>query len=290
MMNNKQWKQELLELKLLKEQKKIIKERVFEQQYIARKKTFNCPVIIAPAFILLLAFCVLLIFTDSSSGTRIHQASLQPSNLPETDHSKYLQLHMRLSLAISIGIIINGFMAILIVMKTKRWQQTIIQKIRKIIIKSRYILTFLVSFLLYSFTVIASLVILSEQVKIIMIYLLVIVFAYLSILFGARNIVKKAYCPHCQHEFSRKEKRKLMMYFKMELRCHQCNGKLYYGKKTSQASGIITCIMSALLIIPVNFGVPFWVTFTCGVSMYAAVIYFLLPLFLQLEGEEKPLF
>ncbi|WP_274307372.1 hypothetical protein [Solibacillus daqui] len=289
-MNKKQWKQELLKLKLSKEQKKNMKERVFDQQYITRKKTFNWPVIIAPAFILLLAFCVLLIFTDLASGTRIHQASKSPGGLSDIDHSKYFQLKMRLSLAISIGIIINGFMTILIVMKTKRWQQTTVRKIRKIIIKLRYILMFLVPFLIYSFAVIASLVILSEQVKIIMIYLLITVFAYLSVLFGARNIVKKVYCPHCQHEFLSKEKRKLMMYFKMDLRCHQCNGKLYYAKQTRQASGIITLIMSALLIIPVNFGVPFGVAFTCGISMYAAVTYFLLPLYLQLEGEEKPLF
>ena len=289
-MNNKQWQQELQELKLTAEQKQNLKKHVFEQQSLSPKKVYNWPFIIAPTFVVLLVFCVLLIVTDSTGEMLIQQAS-QPSNtLSETDHSKYFQLHTRLSLAISIGILLNGFMGLLIVMKTKRWQQTFVQKLRKALYKLRFVLILLASCFLYSFTVIASLVFVSEQAKIIVIYLLVILLVYLCVLFAARNQSAHVCCPHCQHEFSRKEKRKLMMHFKIDRHCHKCGGKLFYSKRTRQVSGIMSGIMSALLILPSNFGIPFGFVIICGILMCITILYVLLPLFLELEGEEKPLF
>lgn len=283
------WKQELQELKLTPEQKQNLKKHVLEQQSMSPKKGFHWPVIIAPTFVLLLAFCVLLFVTDSPNGT-MHQASQPPNDRIETDHSNYFKLHMRLSLAISVGILVNGFMAMLIVMKTKRWQQPFIQKLRNIFYKGRYMLTFLAPFLLYSFAVISFEVIASEQAKISVVYLLVILFVFLCMLFAARNIVKTVCCPHCQHELSAKEKRKLIMQFKLDRSCRECGGKLFYTKRTRQASGISSGVMSALLILPSNFGVPFWLTITCSILISITIMVVLLPLFLELEGEEKPLF
>lgn len=283
------WKQELQELKFTTEQKKHLKKHVLQQQSIKPKKGFHWPVIIAPAFVLLLAFCVLLLVTDSP-GTNMHQASQPPNAGVETDHSNYFRFHMRLSLAISIGILLNGFMTILIVMKTKRWQQLSIQKLRKVFYKLRYGLTFITPFLLYGFAVISLSVLESEQEKISVIYLLVILFIFLCMLFSARNSVKNVNCPHCQHEFSRKEKRKLMMGFKLDRRCQQCGGKLFYAKRTRQVSGISSGVMSALLIFPWNLGVPFWLVFICGILMSIIIMVVIPVLFLEVEGEDKPLF
>lgn len=283
------WKQELQELKLTTEQKQNLKKQVLQQQSMSPKKGLHWPVIVAPAFVLLLAFCVLLLVTDSPVGT-LHQASQLPNDRLETDHTDYFKLHMRLSLAISIGILINGFIALLIVMKTKRWQQPGIQRLRTIIYKLRYVLVFAVPFLLYSFAVISFEVIESEQAKINTIYLLVLLFVFLCTLFAARNIVKTVCCPHCQHEFSAKEKRKFMMQFKLDRSCHECGGKLFYTKRTRQVSGISSCLMSAMLISPSNFGVPFWMIIICGILNSVTIMVVLLPLFLELEGEEKPLF
>ena len=220
----------------------------------------------------------------------MHQASQLPNDRLETDHADYFKLHMRLSLAISIGILINSFMALLIVMKTKRWQQPGIQRLRAIIYKLRYVLVFAVPFLLYVFAVSSSVVFTSEQAKINVIYLFVLLFVFLCTLFAARNIVKTVCCPHCQHEFSTKEKRKFMMQFKLDRNCSECGGKLFYAKRTRQASGIISGVMSALLIIPTNFGVPLWLIFTIGILMSVLIIVVVPPLFLEVEGEEKPLF
>lgn len=283
------WQQELQEMKFTSEQKQKLKKQVLEQQGASPKKGFYWPVIITPAFVLLLAFCVLLLVTDSPNGT-IHQASQPPNDGFETDHSNYFKLHMRLSLAISIGILVNSFMAILIVLKTKRWQQPVIRKLRKVFFKMRYVLTFMAPFLLYSFAGISFEVIASEQAKIIAIYLLVLFFVFLCILFAARNIVKIVCCPHCQHEFSAKGKRKFMMQFKLERSCHYCGGKLFLRKSTRQASGIISGLTSTLIILTSNFGVPFWLTITCSIIMSVTMMTVLLPLFLELEGEEKPLF
>ncbi|MER1956505.1 MAG: TIGR04104 family putative zinc finger protein [Solibacillus sp.] len=283
------WKQELQELKLTTEKKQNLKKQMVQQPSISPKKGFYWPVIIAPAIVLLLAFCVLLLVTDSPNGT-MHQASQPPNDRIETDHSNYFKLHMRLSLAISVGILVNSFMAILIVMKTKRWQQPVIQKLRNVFYKLRYVFTFLAPLLLYSFAVISFEIFTSEQAKINVIYLFVLLFVFLCMIFAARNNMEKVCCPHCQHEFSAKEKRKLMMQFKLDRNCHKCGGKLFYTKRTRQASGIISGVMSALLILPSNFGVSLWLALTCGISMSVTIMVVLLPLFLELEGEEKPLF
>lgn len=283
------WQQELQNLKLTTEQKQNLKKQMAHQPSSSPKKGVHWPVVIAPAFVLLLAFCVLLVVTDSSDGT-MHQASQLPNDRLQTDHADYFDLHMRLSLAISIGIVGNGFMTILIVLKTKRWQQPGIQRLRAIIYKLRYVLVCALPFLLYAFAVSSSVVFGSEQAKVNVVYLFVLLFVFLCILFAARNRVESVCCPHCQHELSMREKRKLIMQFKLDRNCQECGGKLFFGKRTRQASGVTSGVMSAMLILPSNFGVSLWLVFPCGILMVAVILAVLLPLFLELEGEEKPLF
>lgn len=282
------WQHELQELKLTAEQKQQMKQAMQAQKPI-KTVSRNWTWMVVPAFIIVLAFCSMLLFTDTPSDLQQHAAQLQ-TKLDEPNHEKYILLHMSLNFVISILIVSNIVLFMLTIVKTKRWQGRRIHQIRRNIIKTRYFhLLYAIVFLILN-TVALSSVNLSVQTKSIIIYTCLLLVTYILILWSARNQKEHVDCPHCQHRYVASEKRKLVMRFTLELRCKECDGKLYHAKKTRQASGVITFIMMAFILLPSNFGIPFWYVCTVGFGSYFIIIYYLFPLFLELEGEEKPLF
>lgn len=289
-MNNEQWKQELQGLKLTTQQKQRMKRKVQGKNFKRDVKSCSWSWLVAPSFVGLLGFCVLLFFTDAPISQMQQQASLPPNILEQADHTNYFKIHTRLNLVIGILILLNGFIAMLTIVRTKRWQGSRINKVRQNIIKRRYILLFLACSYLYSVVVALYEFQVSEQIKGIMIYVCLQSIVLLLILYSARNQADKVCCPHCQHELSKKEKRKLMTRLTIQIHCQSCGGKLFYAKKTRKVSGIIQMLFLALLLLPTSFGIPFWLTLSSTVILYSIGLFYLLPLFLELEGEEKPLF
>ena len=285
-MNNERWKQELQGLKLSAQQKQQMKDRVQAQPIKRENKPFSWSWLIAPAFVGLLGFCMLLFFTDAPVNPLQHQGS-QPLNVEQKNDFKTRTYS---SLAIGILLLLNGFVAMVTIVLTKRWQGTFINKVRKIIIKTRYLQLFFSGFFLGFFASFLNALQVSAQIKGMLIYVCLLSLVLLLILYSARNQGEQVCCPHCQHVYTKKEKRKLMTRFTIQMQCHICGGKLFYAKKTRQVSGIITFVFTMMIFLPSNFGIPLWLTFGGAIAMYSIGFVYLLPLFLELEGEEKPLF
>ena len=285
-MNNEQWKKELQGLKLSTEQKQQMKENVQAQPIKRENKPFSWSWLVAPAFVGLLGFCLLLFFTDAPVNPLQQQGS-QPPNL---NHTNNFKTHTYLSLAIGILLLLNGSVAMLTIVRTKRWQGTWINKVRKIFIKTRYLQLFFAGSFLYVVVVVLYELQVSAQIKGMLIYVCLLSLLQLLILYSARNQGGQVCCPHCQHVYTKKEKRKMMVRFTFQMQCHVCGGKLFYAKKTRQASGLISMVFPAFILLPPNFDIPLWLTIGGAIMIYGMGMAYLLPLFLELEGEEEPLF
>ena len=285
-MNNEQWKQELQELKLSAQQKQRIKQNVQAQSFKKEGKPFPWSWLVAPAFVGLLGFCMLLFFTDAPVNPLQQQAS-QPPNVEQKNN---LTVETALSYVIGVLTILNAFVAMLTIIRTKRWQGALINKIRQNIIKTRHILVFFAFSYLFSVARTFYELQVSLQIKGMLIYVCLLSLVLLLILYSARNQGEQVCCPHCQHAYTKKEKRRLMMRFTIQMQCQVCGGKLFYAKKTRQVSGLVSFIFTAFLLLPSNFGVPLWLTIGGAVMMYGIGLGYLFPLFIELEGEEKPLF
>lgn len=286
MMNKEKWQQELGQMQLNDSQKQRMKQYVKSAK--PKRKVDWMYRIAVPTFVLLALLFVYLSVGERSGVQLIHQASIPPEYA--VDHNQYFK-RIVLHLWIIFGLLLmNSVLGVAVLMQTFRWKQPFVSKLRKVIRMLRYPLLFLMPIIavaiMYAFIIFNWPIIAMKCV----ILLLIISTELFVILYLARNKTGHIHCPHCQHEITKTEKRKMVAYFKMELRCPSCNEKVYYTKKFRQMSGFMSLLISATIIFTPYIGISIRITIPCAILFACVQLFILMPLLMDIEEKEEFLF
>ncbi len=283
-MNKEKWQRELNQMQLSEIQKQRMKQQVIATKQM--KKVDWTYRITVPTFIVLALFCMYLFLGEQMNTKLIHQATA-PQNL-EMDHSDYfrnLEVHFGITFCLLIANINLGYF---VFMETKRWQQPRIMSLRKILKRTQkgsYVLLPIFILIVLNFLLLTN--VLSVAVLKWCIVALLILLHFFIILFITRHSKMTIACPHCQHQFSKKERRKLMNTILKPMQCPNCKQVVYYTKKSRKLSGMTNIINLVMLFIIANVGLPFLYTFIC-IAVYGILgIRKLLPLLTELEEKEE---
>lgn len=282
-MNKEKWHQELSQLKLNETQKLRMKKTVKAMQ--PRKKADWVYRLAMPIFIGLVIFSVYLVFGDKLNGSMVHQAAM-PQTI-ETDHTAlFSQLIGHLG-TIFLLILGNGYFGYIVFMKTKRWQQPWVVRLRgklSITHKGNFLLIPIIFVLFLNYLIYLNFPILILNWVIAL--LLLILHAFI-LLWLARDANGHLVCPHCQHDYSKKESRKAWRTMLKPLSCPNCKQEVYYSKKSRKLSGLTNTINLVLLFVIFNLGIPFLFIMGCIVIYGVFIVRKLSPLLMELEEKEE---
>lgn len=155
-------------------------------------------------------YCIVFWYLISNADfvSPINQASKPVTDSYETEHLTELIRRGKHVAVISLLLIINGILATMVFFKMKRWQKPKILKLRKIVYSWRYVLIFIVPFIISAIGGMLQMLEMDIQWLKFSIFILIIIFQILLSFYFARNTTGNVCCLHCSHSFSKGSKLK----------------------------------------------------------------------------------
>lgn len=280
-MNKEKWQAELKQLQLTESQKLKMVQHVKSSKKERVNWTYRLAV---PTFAVL---CALFLFLVISSESPVPTLNHGAEQYIATDHREYtMETLIYLAIAFSLYVI-NFILAFWIVKKTIRWQETIAYYREK----WRNYYWLFVSFMIImiiagacSLWFICS----THFGSKVIIYVLILMLMLLLQLYLARNVKRPLPCPVCDHTYSKREIRKIAFSF-IELKCPVCEKPVFYTKASRNKFGL-TSLFTGLPFFTANMIEFSFIVTLCVLIPYFLIIWrFILPLYIELEEKETPM-
>ncbi|WP_339171889.1 hypothetical protein MKY51_10795 [Solibacillus sp. FSL R5-0691] len=282
-MIKEKWQQELSKLQLTDQQKSKLMQTIDQSK--RPKRQMNWTIVIAPIFVFTAVF-FLYLFANDGIVSPPNQASSPLVENFEQDQLAEVVRRGKFVAIISLLLIVNGVFATIVFFKMKRWQKPKIRKLRKTVYKLRFLLITLSPFIIYAIGSAIQIFEVDFQWLKLSIFVLVLLLQVVILLYFARNTTGEVCCPHCHYSYSHKEQIKIVCKLKMELRCLNCNEKIFYTKKYRQIIGVLTMLTSPTIIFSSYYDLPVSLTILCLLFYVLAIFLVVMPLYLELTDEE----
>ena len=282
-MIKEKWQQELSKLQLTDQQKSKLMQTIDQSK--RPKRQMNWTIVIAPIFVFTAVF-FLYLFANDGIVSPPNQASSPLVENFEQDQLAEVVRRGKFVAIISLLLIVNGVFATIVFFKMKRWQKPKIRKLRKTVYKLRFLLITLSPFIIYAIGSAIQIFEVDIQWLKLSIFELVLLLQVVILLYFARNTTGEVCCPHCHYSYSHKEQIKIVCKLKMELRCLNCNEKIFYTKKYRQIIGVLTMLTSPTIIFSSYYVLPVSLTILCLLFYVLAIFLVVMPLYLELTDEE----
>ncbi|MEG0472991.1 MAG: hypothetical protein RR588_11700 [Solibacillus sp.] len=281
-MNKDKWKAELEQLQLTKSQKLSMLRHVKSSKVEKVNWTYRLAV---PTFTVL---CLLFLFLVMGDGSPVRPLNHGAEQVVEMDKRETItEYPIEFAIALTLYIV-NCILAFWIVKKTTRWQP-MITRFRE---SWGHYYSLFVGILTLIIVCGASSIwfICSTQFssKLIIFVLILMLFLLLQLYIG-RNVNRPMPCPVCHHTYSKREIRKLGNSFTLELKCPVCEKPVFYTKASRNRFGLTSVFTGLPFFTAINIGFPFIVILCILIPYFLLVWRFILPLYVELEDKETPM-
>ncbi|MGE7021659.1 hypothetical protein [Solibacillus cecembensis] len=277
-MNKEKWQAEMKQIHLTEQQKSSMLQHVKSSKKEKVNWTYR---LVLPTFAIL---CTVFLFLVTGSERPV---SILNHGAEQAVVTTQLEITMETLIYFIIALsfyIINCILAFWIVKKTIRWQPVIAHYQEK---WGHYYWLF-VSFIIIAGACSLWFICSTQFGPKIIIFVLILMFILLPQLYLARNAKRPLSCPVCQHTYSTREIRKIAFSF-IEQKCPVCEKPVFYTKASRNKFGLTSLFVGLPFFTANMIGLPFMVMICILIPNFFIVWCFILPLYIELEDKETPM-